>query len=142
MALNAQIQWPNDATQDLIDRRRAYQHEFSTTSVHLQRRIWRRIRGEIANNHPAFTPTRRQCRTKWNALKSGYENLKRLLDGNPEGLPTRTPTLHDERFHESLSDEFWLVERNYLLFIINGIFHLFIAFIFYIFTLINCFYFN
>lgn len=46
--------------------------------------------------------------------------------------PTHTPTLHDERFHEFLSDEFWLVERNYLLF--NGIFHLFIAFI-----LINCF---
>jgi hypothetical protein len=32
------------------------------------------------------------------------------------GFPTRTPTLHDERFHEELSDEFWMLERNYLLF--------------------------
>jgi hypothetical protein len=126
MALNARLpnfymQWPDDATQTLIDRRRAHQYEFSTTSVHAQKRIWRRISREITNNHPTFAPTRRQCRTKWNALKSGYENLKRLSNGNPEDLPTRTPTLHDERFHEALSDEFWLVERNYLLFIINGI---------------------
>ncbi|GBC46940.2 hypothetical protein GLOIN_2v1815051 [Rhizophagus irregularis DAOM 181602=DAOM 197198] len=49
-------------------------------------------------------------RTKWNSLKSGYENLKRLLNGNPEGFPTHTPTLHDEHFHEELSDEFWLAE--------------------------------
>ncbi|GBB94180.1 hypothetical protein RclHR1_23000001, partial [Rhizophagus clarus] len=54
---------------------------------------------------------------KWNALKSGYENLKRLLSGNLEGFPTHTPTLHDERFHDELSDEFWLAESNNLLFI-------------------------
>ncbi|UZO02102.1 uncharacterized protein OCT59_020598 [Rhizophagus irregularis] len=56
------------------------------------------------------SPTRKQCREKWNALKSGYENLERLINRNPEGYPTRTPTLHDERFHQELSDEFWRVE--------------------------------
>lgn len=44
-----------------------------------------------------------QCRNKWNALKSGYENLKKLLDENPEDLPTYTPTLHDEHFHDEFS---------------------------------------
>jgi hypothetical protein len=129
---NFYIQWPDNATQTLIERHRALQHEFCSTSIHNQKRHWRTISKDIANNYPTFTPTRKQYRTKWNLLKSGYENLKRLLNGNLEGYPTHTPTLHDERFHEFLSDEFWLVERNYLLF--NGIFHLFIAFI-----LINCF---
>ncbi|RGB34551.1 hypothetical protein C1646_760433 [Rhizophagus diaphanus] len=47
------------------------------------------------NNH-LFMPTRKQCREKWNALKSGYENLERLINKNPEEYPTRTPTLHEE----------------------------------------------
>ena len=133
MALNARlvnffIQWPDDATETLIERRQAYQYEFSTTSIQDQKRLWRAISREIRNRHIAFAPSRRQCRNKWNALKSGYENLKRLLNGNPDSLPTRTPTLHDEIFHKALSNEFWLVERNYLLF--NGIFHLFIAFMY------------
>ena len=98
---NFYIQWPDDATQTLIERRRALQPEFCSTLIHNQKRHWR-----------TFTPTWKQCRTKWNSLKSGYENLKRLLNGNLEGYPTHTPTLHDERFHEFLSDEFWLVERN------------------------------
>jgi hypothetical protein len=38
------------------------------------------------------------------------------MNGNPQDFPTRTPTLHDEGFHEELSDEFWLTERKYLLF--------------------------
>ncbi|GET50691.1 hypothetical protein GLOIN_2v1789989 [Rhizophagus irregularis DAOM 181602=DAOM 197198] len=78
------IQWPDDAALTLIQRRRAYQ--------------------------PLLTTMRKQCREKWNALKSGYENLERLINRNPEGYPTRTPTLHDERFHQELSDEFWKVE--------------------------------
>ncbi|CAB4374191.1 unnamed protein product [Rhizophagus irregularis] len=81
------IQWPDDAALTLIQRRRAYQPLFTTTR-----------------------PTRKQCREKWNALKSGYENLERLINRNPEGYPTCTPTLHDERFHQELSDEFWRVE--------------------------------
>jgi Myb/SANT-like DNA-binding domain len=109
-------QWPDDAVLSLIENRRRYQHEFTTTRIHDQKRLWNRIARNINNDHPQFAPTRKQCRTKWNALKSGYENLKRLMDGNPQGFPTHTPTLHDERFHEELSDEFWLVECNYLLF--------------------------
>lgn len=127
MALNAQlpnffIQWPDDATRTLIERRRAAQAEFCWTPLHSQKRLWRAIAGAINNAHPAFAPSRKQCRTKWNALKSGYENLERLLNGNPEGFRTHTPTMHDQRFHEVLSDEFWLVERNYLFIILMEFF--------------------
>ncbi|GBC34531.2 hypothetical protein GLOIN_2v1789989 [Rhizophagus irregularis DAOM 181602=DAOM 197198] len=104
------IQWPDDAALTLIQRRRAYQPLFTTTRLHNQNQLWRGIARDIRNNH-IFRPTRKQCREKWNALKSGYENLERLINRNPEGYPTRTPTLHDERFHQELSDEFWRVER-------------------------------
>ena len=90
---------------------------FCTIAIHDQKVIWNHISQNINNDHQNFTPTKRQCRNKWNALKSGYENLKRLLSGNLEGFPTHTPTLHDERFHDELSDEFWLAESNNLLFI-------------------------
>ncbi|GET56998.1 hypothetical protein GLOIN_2v1789989 [Rhizophagus irregularis DAOM 181602=DAOM 197198] len=103
------IQWPDDAALTLIQRHRAYQPLFTTTRLHNQNQLWRGIARDIRNNH-IFRPTRKQCREKWNALKSGYENLERLINRNPEGYPTRTLTLHDERFHQELSDEFWRVE--------------------------------
>ncbi|CAB4376074.1 unnamed protein product [Rhizophagus irregularis] len=81
------IQWPDDAALTLIQRRRAYQLLFTTTR-----------------------PTRKQCREKWNALKVRYENLERLINRNPDDYPTCTPSLHDKRFHQELSDEFWRVE--------------------------------
>ena len=110
------LQWPNDATLSLIQYRRLYQRFFCTIAIHDQKVIWNYISQNINNDHQKFAPTKRQCRNKWNALKSGYENLKRLLSRNPEGFPTHTPTLHDERFHDELSDEFWLAESNNLLF--------------------------
>jgi hypothetical protein len=113
--VNFYIQWPDDATLSLIQYRRLFQNLFNTTPIHDQKTIWNRISQNINNDHPNFAPTKRQCKNKWNALKTGYENLKRLLNENLEGFPTHTPTLHDERFHEELSDEFWLVECNYLL---------------------------
>ncbi|EXX66060.1 hypothetical protein RirG_127450 [Rhizophagus irregularis DAOM 197198w] len=100
------IQWPDDAALTLIQRRQAYQPLFTTTRLHDQNQLWREIARDIRNNH-IFRLTRKQCREKWNVLKSGYENLERLINRNPEGYPTRTPTLHDERFHQELSDEFW-----------------------------------
>jgi len=114
--VNFYIQWPKDATLSLIQYRRLYQTNFSTTPIHEQKRLWSRISQGINDDHPDFAPSKRQCRNKWNSLKSGYENLKRLLDGNPEGFPTHIPTIHDEYFHEELSDEFWLTECNCLLF--------------------------
>ncbi|GBC45002.2 uncharacterized protein OCT59_027439 [Rhizophagus irregularis] len=103
------IQWPDDAALTLIQRHRAYQPLFTTTRLHDQKQLWSGIARDIRNNH-TFRPTRKQCREKWNALKVGYENLERLINRNPDDYPTRTPSLHDERFHQELSDEFWRVE--------------------------------
>lgn len=118
---NVFIQWPDDAVLTLIQRRRVYQHLFATTRLRDQKRIWREIARDIRRRH-LIRPTRTQCRNKWNALKSGYENLQRLIRRNPEEYPTRTPTMHDERFYQELSDEFWRMERKYLTdFFINSL---------------------
>lgn len=116
VAVNHYMKWPSGGTLSLIRYRRACQDVFSRTAIHEQTGLWDEISQNINADHPRFAPTSTQCRNKWNSLKSGYENMKRLLNGNPEGFPTHTPKLPDEQFHEELSDEFWLVERNYLLF--------------------------
>ncbi|CAB5326977.1 unnamed protein product [Rhizophagus irregularis] len=108
--VNYYVTWPNDGILSLIQYRRFFQQEFCRTPIYEQKQIWNQVAQNINLDHPNFAPTKKQCRTKWNSLKSGYENLKRLLNGNPEGFPTHTPTLHDEHFHEELSDEFWLAE--------------------------------
>jgi hypothetical protein len=114
-ALPNAIQWPEDATLTLIRRRRLYQAMFASSRVREQGAYWGTISRDIARAHN-FAPTLEQCRNKWNALKSGYENLARLIAGNPHRYPTRTPTMHDETFYDELSDEFWLTMCNCLLF--------------------------
>jgi hypothetical protein len=114
--VNFYVQWPQDATLTLIEERRLHQQLFCSTPINEQKQLWAQISQNINTDHPNFAPTKKQCRNKWNSLKSGYENMKRLLDGNPQRFPTHRPTQHDEHFHENLSDEFWLVECNYLLF--------------------------
>jgi hypothetical protein len=113
-------QWPDDATLSLIRRRRVYQGLFASSRIRDQWQYWENISRDITTAHPNFAPTAQQSRNKWNSLKSGYENLTRLIAGNPNGFPTRTPTIHDETFYTELSDEFWLTLRNYLL--INQLF--------------------
>jgi len=76
--------WPMDATEALIRRRRYYHNRFIETRVQNQGTLWQYISNHIFNNHN-FNVTATQCRTKWNALVAGYENLKRLLSDNPEG---------------------------------------------------------
>src|SRR3954471_19711614 len=105
------MNWPLDATLTLIRRRRHYQLTFTTTRQNQQRQTWRTISQEINNLHPNFNPTTDQTRSKWNALVQGFKNLERLLNDNRD-YPLYRPTLHDEYFHEELSDQFWLVECN------------------------------
>ena len=111
-ALPNAIQWPEDAT---LTRRRLYQAIFALSRVQDQGTYWRNISQDIALAHN-FVLTLEQCRNKWNALKSGYENLARLIAGNPHKYPTQTPTMHDKTFYDELSDEFWLTMCNCLLF--------------------------
>src|SRR6266516_5232280 len=76
------IQWSEDATLTLIRRRRLYQAMFASSRVQDQGTYWRNISQDIALVHN-FAPTLEQCRNKWNSLKSGYENLARLIASNP-----------------------------------------------------------
>ena len=83
-------------------------------AIQRQGELWQRISNYLYNDFRLnVTPT--QCRTKWNLLVSGYENLKRLLNDNPEGFRTHTPSMYDQRFHNELSDEFWYIVGNYLI---------------------------
>ena len=138
------IQWPEDAVISLITHRRRYQPLFVMSRISEQTPLWTLIAQKIGRDHPNFAPTPTQClifsysinrlsifitnhiliyifihflgRNKWNALRSGFMNMERLLIDNPDGFSTRTPTMHDEQFHELLTDQFWLSECNYLLF--------------------------
>jgi hypothetical protein len=104
--------WPMAATAALIRRRRHYHDRFVETRIQNQGTLWQYISNHIYNNYN-FNVTAAQCRTKWNALVAGYENLKRLMSNNPEEYRTYTPSFYDRRFHDELSNEFWYNMGNY-----------------------------
>lgn len=87
-------EWPLDVTEDLIRRRRFYKEEFYTTRLRDQAELWLRISLFIYNTY-FLDVSVAQCRQKWNALVSGYENLKRLIYDNPEGYRTFTSSFYD-----------------------------------------------
>jgi hypothetical protein len=104
-------QWPNDATEGLIRRRRFYQEDFRKTALQRQRPLWNRISNHIFNQYN-LNVTEDQCRNKWNSLLLGYYNLKDLT----EGVKTNSsPSMYDRKFHNELSDEFWEITGNYLI---------------------------
>ena len=111
--VNAQRSWPEDATFTLIRYRRRYHDLFEDRSIRDHTIIWARIANRIlqADN---FLVSGQQCRNKWNALKRGYENLRRMFRRNPDGFPVHSPNTYDTRFYNELSDEFWLQTGNYL----------------------------
>ena len=104
-------QWPDDAIEGLIRRRRFYQEEFRVTAIQRQRWLWTRISNHIFNQYN-FNVTEDQCRNKWNALLAGYNNLKEL---SSDVRTDCTPSLYDRKFHNELSDEFWKITGNYLI---------------------------
>ena len=107
-------EWPLDVTEGLIKRRRFYKNDFFNMRLQEQRPIWTRISNFLFNNYNINT-TENQCKTKWNSLIYGYNNLKRLNNNNPEGYRTFTPSYYDRYFFHEMSDEFWINQGNYLL---------------------------
>ena len=107
-AVNFINHWTNEATLTLIRRRRHYNERFR---IEENNALWHRIAVQIGtiNN---FVVTGNQCKSKWNNLKRGYENLKRILDGNPDGYPVHSPNHYDEQFYGELADEFWINNSN------------------------------
>lgn len=91
----------------LIRRRRYYHDQFNETHLQTQGTLWQLISDIYIYNNYDLNVMTAQCRTKRNTLVVGYENLKRLLNDNPERYQTYTPSFYDQRFHNELSDEFW-----------------------------------
>jgi hypothetical protein len=52
--------------------------------------------------------TDQQCHNKWDSLKRGYENSSRIIMGNPDNFPLRSPNRFDRELFNEMSDEFWL----------------------------------
>ena len=94
-------------------RKRFYKEDFYITRLRDQAKLWLRISNFIYNTY-FIDVSVAQCRQKWNALVSGYENLKRLMNDNPEGYRTFTPSSYDRHFYNEMSDEFWIDLSNYL----------------------------
>ena len=127
-------EWPLDATESLIKRRRFYRDEFFTSRLRDQAEIWTRISNHIYNVN-FINVSAAQCRQKWNSLIYGYENLKRLNNDNPEGFRTYTPSYYDQCFYNDMSEEFWINTSNYYLFylfifLFNSIYYLYYLFIY------------
>ena|SRR5215475_3620031 len=108
---NPTAEWPDDVVLVLIQQRRQHQQLFEVNTRHSD--LWTRIANYIRHHHQCEI-TARQCQVKWYALKSGYENLRRLLSENPdeEGYQIKSPNWHDRMFYDELSDEFWCRTGN------------------------------
>lgn len=109
-AVNYFRRWNNDATLTLIRRRRHYNNRFNSED---HDPLWDRISRQIGQINNLIV-SGNQCKAKWNALKNGYENLKRILQGNPDGYPVHHPNSYDRQFYGELSDEFWVTNGNLL----------------------------
>src|SRR2546429_7499414 len=59
--------------------------------------------------------TGRQCQIKWQALKSGYENIMNIERNRTRGRTIRPPNRYDRFFHQKMTDEFWIPSGNYLI---------------------------
>jgi hypothetical protein len=103
--------WTFNMTQNLIDLRAHYREDFEFAANREHSGLWSRIARLISQNWRILV-TARQCQIKWNAMKQGYENICRILSGNPEGFPVHSPNLFDIEFFDSMSDEFWRPRSN------------------------------
>jgi hypothetical protein len=113
VVVNHQSSWPEDATLSLIRYRRYYHNRFENRSIRDHTDLWTRISNRILQRNN-FIVSGQQCKMKWNSLKRGYENLRRIFRRNPNGFLVHSPNTYDTQFYTELSDEFWLETSNYL----------------------------
>lgn len=104
--------WTLPAAIQLVRERRALNHLFATRTRDTNYdALW----VQISNNLFAatgFAANPNQCRSKWQALKRGYENLNRIIRDNPDGYPLASPNNFDHTCYLEMSDEFWLQSSN------------------------------
>jgi hypothetical protein len=126
--------WTLPAAVQLVRERRVLNHLFASRTRNTNYDgAW----AQISNNLFAatgFVATPNQCRSKWQALKRGYENLSRVIRDNPRDYPLTSPNNFDHACYLEMSDEFWLQSSNYIFyfkfgFVFIWIIYLFISFI-------------
>jgi hypothetical protein len=108
------FQWTLNAATQLIIERRNLNWQFERLANRDHNNVWVLISNRLFAA-TGFNATANQCRTKWNALKRGYENSRRIYTGNREGFPTSSPNSFDQSCFTEMSDEFWQqTSNNYL----------------------------
>jgi hypothetical protein len=103
--------WSLTAAIQLIRERRALNNTFRSNRNHTA--AWT----QVANNIFAavgFVCTHDQCRSKWRALKRGYENMQRIYGLNPDNFPLSSPNNFDHMCFSEMTDEFWGPSSNYV----------------------------
>ena len=105
------FQWTIDAAIQLIEERRNLQWQFERLANHNHNNFWTLVANRLFAAI-GFAATANQCRTKWNALKRGYENVKRILAGNENEFPIVSPNSFDLACFTEMSDEFWMHAGN------------------------------
>jgi hypothetical protein len=112
------FQWTINGALQLIIERRNLHWQFDRLANRNHNNIWNLISNRVFAA-TGFMATANQCCTKWNSLKRGYENVRRILSGNEDGFPITSPNTFDQTCFEEMNDEFWLQTGNYLIFISN-----------------------
>jgi hypothetical protein len=103
----AGFQWTLAATIALIRQRRNAQQHFEWAANNQHAGLWAPIAAAIGVM-TGFVVTVPQCQHKWNALKRGYENAIRIVNGNPNNFPLNSPNRYDRECFNEMSDEFWM----------------------------------
>ena len=107
------FQWTINAATQLILERRNLHWQFRGLANRDHNNIWTLVSNRLFAA-TGFVATANQCRIKWNALKRGYENVRRILTGNENDFPITSPNSFDQACFTEMGDEFWLQEGNYL----------------------------
>ena len=110
--VNPNFQWTNNAAIQLIRERRILHDQFERIPNNRMINLWTLIANRI-QAATGFVATPQQCRVKWNALKRGFDNIRRLMTNNRR-YPTNSPNNFDRALFLEMSDQFWLRTGNYL----------------------------
>ena len=108
------FQWSLVGAIQLIRERRNLHDQFERLANNRHDGIWALISNWVFTA-TGFTATSKQCHNKWQALKRGYENLSRIMDGNYDDYPITSPNRFDKECFNEMNDEFWLRTGKYLL---------------------------
>ncbi|PKC57620.1 hypothetical protein RhiirA1_401274 [Rhizophagus irregularis] len=106
------FQWTINAARQLIAERRNLHQQFERIANRHHVNAWTIIANRVFAA-TGFAATSRQCSTKWNTLKRGYENLSRIINNNDDDILIISPNSFNRACFANMNDEFWLQTGNY-----------------------------